>query len=276
VTRRFEIFHGTNFEVPYVPVCPSVMSVHDISPWLNPAWHSGAARVRRRTPVLIGLGIPTLVLTGTEAVREQIVALFRIGRDRVAVVPDAPKNFAARTGPAAHKSSYFLFVGTVEPRKNVTAVALAWRPLRDRYGVGLVIAGRTREDGPRFDPEPGLTLAGEVSDEELAELYAGAVALVYPSFYEGFGLPVVEAMQCGTPVITSRDPALREVAGGAAVHVTDSELTGAMERLLHDRLERCRMAELGRCRAAQFSWSRTARLTREVYVEAIRRFARGA
>jgi glycosyltransferase involved in cell wall biosynthesis len=274
--RRFDVFHGTNFEVPYVPVCASVMSVHDISPWLNPEWHSGAARVRTRTPLLIGLGIPTLLLTGTEAVRDQIVEMFRIPRDRVAVVPYAPTGCSPGPGTAERSFSYFLFVGTLEPRKNVPALVSAWRPLRDRYGVSLVLAGRRRADGPRFEPEPGLEVRGEVPDEVLTELYAGALAVVYPSFYEGFGLPAVEAMQYGIPVIASRDPALMEVSGGAAIHAADSELTAAMERLLRDAGERSRLSELGRRRAAGFSWAHTARLTREVYVEAVRRFARGA
>jgi alpha-1,3-rhamnosyl/mannosyltransferase len=148
----------------------------------------------------------------------------------------------------------------------------AWRRLRARHEVDLVIAGRRREDGPIIAPEPGLELAGEVTDERLAQLYSGAVALVYPSFYEGFGLPVVEAMQCGTPVIASRDPALVEVAGGAAIHAEAHELEAAMETLLVDCEQRRRLSDLAAIRAREFSWSRTARLTREVYVEAIRRF----
>jgi glycosyltransferase involved in cell wall biosynthesis len=273
IRRRFDVFHGTNFEVPYLPVCPSVMTVHDISPWLDPEWHSGAERVRRRAPVLIGLGIPTLLLTGTEAVREQIISGFGVSRDRIAVVPDAPKSFCYQTNPIA-RGPYFLFVGTIEPRKNVPALVRAWRPLWQRRHVQLILVGRNRQDAPRIEPEAGLILAGEVADEELAALYAGAIALVYPSLYEGFGLPVVEAMRCGTPVIASRDPALVEVSGGAAIHADDHELTETMERLLDDP-EGCRIRrELGRRRAAEFSWERTARMTREVYVEAIRRFAR--
>jgi glycosyltransferase involved in cell wall biosynthesis len=273
--RRFDVFHGTNFEVPYLPLCPSVMTVHDISPWLNPEWHAGADRVRSRTPVLIGLGIPTVLLAPTQAVREQIVARFGVGRERIAVVPEAPKTLFCETNLRMEEGPYFLFVGTVEPRKNVPALLRAWRPLWERHQVHLVIAGRSREDAPRIEPEAGLFLAGEVTDHQLAGLYAGAIALVYPSRYEGFGLPVVEAMHCGTPVIASRDPAMVEVSGGAAIHADDHELTDAMERLLMDPDARRIRSELGRRRAAEFSWARTARMTREVYVEAIQRFAAG-
>jgi glycosyltransferase involved in cell wall biosynthesis len=204
------------------------------------------------------------------------VDLFGVSPHRVAVVPDAPKTLEDRTKPISSQAPYFLFVGTIEPRKNVPALIRAWRPVRERYGVELVLAGRRREDAPPIEPEPGLVLPGEVTDEQLAGLYAGAVALVYPSLYEGFGLPIVEAMQFGTPVITSRDPALMEVSGGAALHVSDSELTPAMERLLADSQERTRRAELARARAAEFSWTKTARMTREVYAEAIRRFDSGS
>lgn len=275
-TRRVDVFHGTNFEVPYIPVCASVLTLHDLSPWLKPEWHCAADRVRRRVPVLIGLGLPTLILTPTEAVRSQVMERFGVSRDRVMVVPEGPKAFDVPPASMPSHEPYFLFVGTVEPRKNVPTLIRAWRPLHRRYGVRLVIAGRNRADAPSLPPEPGLLLLGEVTDAHLAELYTGALATVYPSLYEGFGLPVLEAMACGTPVITSRDPALVEVSGGAAIHAGDEELTAAMEQLLNDPAERLRRKEMGLRRAAGFSWARTARLTREVYAEAIRRFAGGA
>jgi len=114
-----------------------------------------------------------------------------------------------------------------------------------------------------------------VPDDRLAELYSGAVACVYPSLYEGFGLPPLEAMQCGCPVITSRDPAIVEVCGDAAIHVDSTDvraLAEAMEWLATNNGERQRRREMGLQRAAQFSWRRTAAMTRGVYAEAIRRF----
>lgn len=266
-----DVLHGTDFSVPYLPLRPSVLSIHDLSPWLNPAWHSAADRVRRRTPWLVRLRIATLILTDTEAMRRAVIDHFHLKPERViAVHLAADKRF--RPVPQNSPTPYFVCVGTLEPRKNVPALLEAWRIVKAKYAVDLVIAGRRREDGPVLTPEPGLRILGEVADEDLPALYSGAIASVYPTAYEGFGLPVLEAMQCGAPVITTRDPAVTEVSGGAAIHVEPSELVASMSAMLDHPEERSRRSELSLQRAAEFSWSRTARLTREVYYEAIRRF----
>ena len=269
------VFHGTDFSVPYIPVAASVLSLQDLSPWMDPLWHHGAERVRRRTPVVIKLGLATMIITPTEAIRRQAIAKFGIHGDRVIAVPDAAAPHL-QTAQSRDSEPYFLFVGTIEPRKNVPALVDAWRIVRTRHAVNLVIAGRRRSDAPHLTCEPGLIFAGEVPDDRLAELYSGAIACVYPSLYEGFGLPTLEAMQCGCPVITSTDSALVEVAGGAAIHVDATNihtLATAMESLLTNADERTRRRDMGLARAAQFSWQRTAAMTREVYAAAIRRFA---
>jgi glycosyltransferase involved in cell wall biosynthesis len=274
--RKCSIFHGTEFSVPYLPVRPSVLTIQDLSPWLNRTWHHGADRVRSRTPVLVRLGIATMVITPSEAVRKQAIAYFQIHASRVTAVPDAA---AAHLTPAEPGRScdppYFVFVGTIEPRKNVPTLIAAWRIVRERFNINLVIAGRHRADAPHISAEQGLTLTGEVTDEHLRYLYSNAVACIYPSLYEGFGLPPLEAMQCGCPVITSRDAAIMEVSGGAAIHVEATDiraLAAAMESIITNAEERERRRELGFRRAAEYSWARTAVLTREVYVEASRRF----
>src|SRR6185295_19092547 len=135
---------------------------------------------------------------------------------RVVSVPHAASDLFHRVQfPAS--TPYFLYAGTLEPRKNLHALIEAWRAVRRRYPVDLVLAGRRRADFPELSPEPGLKLAGEVSDAELVRLYSGTLAFVYPSHYEGFGLPVLEAMQCGACVFVSKDPALREVGADAGV-----------------------------------------------------------
>src|SRR5581483_10472598 len=157
------------------------------------------------------------------------------------------------------------------PRKNLDHLLLAWREARERHPVDLVLAGRRRDDFPPLAPEPGLEVLGEVPDEQLAELYSGAVAFVYPSAYEGFGLPVLEAMQCGACVIASS--AVAEAGGDAAVYAdTVPDLAAAMLSAATRPDWLAGRRARGLARAAQFTWDRAARSTREVYEEARRRF----
>jgi len=267
-----EIFHGTNFEAPYAPLRASVVTVHDLSPWMNPEWHSAADRVRRRTPPLVGLRLATMIITHTEAVRGQVIERFRVSPSRIAAVPLGASD-VFRPVETLDRPPYFLYVGTLEPRKNLSRLIEAWRAVRNRYPVDLVLAGRRRADFAEPSPEPGLQLTGEVTDRDLARLYSGALAVVYPSRYEGFGLPVLEAMQCGACVFISKDAALREVAGDAGLSLDGAGAwVEAMCAAVNNPewLEARRRASIARAR--EFSWARTARLTREIYEEAQRRF----
>jgi glycosyltransferase involved in cell wall biosynthesis len=273
--RRIEVFHGTDFAVPYLPVRPSVMTLHDLSPWRHRGWHLHAGRVRRRTPLLLRLGLATMVVTPTEAIRREAIARFRIPPERIVAVPLAAAPVFRPLPAEPAPQPYFLYAGVIEPRKNLRVVIEAWRELRRSAPVKLVLAGRRRADAPDLASEPGLELAGEVPDEQLAALYSNALAFLYPSLYEGFGLPVLEAMACGAPVIASRDPALTEVAGEAALSLEagDARQWLAAMKLAWESSEwrsRQRAKSLERARA--FSWSLTARRTRDVYVEAKRRF----
>jgi glycosyltransferase involved in cell wall biosynthesis len=132
----------------------------------------------------------------------------------------------------------------------------------------LVLAGRARPDFPAPGPEPGLRLLGEVPESDLPGLYSGALACVYPSLYEGFGLPALEAMQCGCLVVTSRDPAIQEVSGGAAVHVDAEDpkaLAEALSSVASAPEKFTGLKERALLRSREFTWQRTARRTREVY-----------
>ncbi|MBM3744778.1 MAG: glycosyltransferase family 4 protein [Acidobacteria bacterium] len=273
--RKAHIFHGTNFAAPYFAVVPSVLSLHDLSPWMDPTWHGAAERVRRRTPLMLRRA--AMVLTDSEAGRRQAMDRFGIPPGRIAAVPlAAAAHLRPVEAPAA--APFFLYLGTLEPRKNLAMLLEAWRHLRQRHAVELVLAGRRRADFPALPEEPGLRIVGEVAEEKLPALYSGAVACLYPSFYEGFGLPVLEAMQCGSAVIASRDAALSEVAGGAAIQL-DAGDTLAWAQAMRAALEQPEWLANWRRkaleRAREFSWARTARLTREVYEEA-RRLAAGA
>jgi glycosyltransferase involved in cell wall biosynthesis len=268
-----DVIHGPDFSVPYIPQFPSVLTLHDLSPWMDPGWHANASRVRRRTPLLLRLGIATMVLTVSETVRKQAIERFRIHPGRVVAVPLAASTLFRPVEAPAPGKPYFLHVGTIEPRKNLGALLEAWRELRRRHDADLVIAGRRREDAPDIAEEPGLRLAGEMPDEELPALYSGAAAFVCPSHYEGFGLPVLEAMQCGTCVIASR--ALAGTAGNGALYADcPRAITESMAALLEQPELAARMRARSLARSKEFSWERTARATYEVYQEARRRFGR--
>jgi glycosyltransferase involved in cell wall biosynthesis len=250
------------------------MTLHDLSPWMDERWHHAAGRVSHRTPLLLDLGIATMVITPGEAVRKQAIERFRLKPERVVAVPEAAPTWLRPVAPnGPPRNPYFLYVGTLEPRKNLGALVEAWSEVRRRHAVDLVLAGRRRADFAGFEAEPGLDLPGEVADADLAALYSGAVAFVYPSLYEGFGLPVLEAMQCGACVIAS--PAVEEAAGGAAAYARDpGELAALMEAALTQPEWLAERRARSLARAREFSWEKTARMTYEVYGEARRRFGR--
>jgi glycosyltransferase involved in cell wall biosynthesis len=269
-----DLVHGPDFAVPYLSGKPSVLTLHDLSPWMDRRWHSNAARVRRRTPVLLEMGIATMVITPSESVRKQAIERFRLRPERVVAIAEAAAPWLVPVepaGPPAHP--YFLFVGTLEPRKNIQSLVDAWHEVSRDHAVDLVLAGRRRADFPPLPDEPGLHITGEVPDERLPALYSGALAFVYPSHYEGFGLPVLEAMQCGAPVIASR--AVAEAAGQAAIYADGpAELARSMRDLLEnpEQVPARKMQSLARAR--EFTWERTARATYEVYLQARSRFGR--
>ena len=229
-------------------------------------------RVRNRTPWLLRLGLATMVLTLSEAVRRRAIVKFGLRPDRVVAVPLAASESLRPVPVAASAEPYLLYVGTLEPRKNLPMLVEAWRAVRQTHRVRLVLAGRRREDGPRFESADGLEVIGPVPEEQLAALYSGALAVAYPTFYEGFGLPVVEAMQCGVPVVTSTDESVVEVAGGAAVHCearSTADWVAALTDLLEHPERRAALRAAGLKRAATFSWNRTARETLTVYRAAV-------
>ena len=314
--RGIEIFHGTDFSIPYLPLRPSVMMVHDLSPWKRgPARAREAGRVRSRTPYLLRMA--TMILTPTEAIRRELSRTFGVNPARIRAVPlAAASSFSAvsqtapdfgvkatggtkeiwgtketwgteetgDTGDTKRKSGgrpqipkpYLLSVGTREPRKNIARLIEAWRIVkRSRPSLGLVLAGAAGADDAPYRQEPGLHVLGRLADIEIRDLLNRTAVFVYPSLYEGFGLPVVEAMQAGAAVITSRDPALVEVSASAAMHA-DATCTRALARVIGQVLDseilRNRLREQGKRRASRFSWRATARRTRAIYVEAIHRF----
>lgn len=290
--RNAAVFHGTDFTVPYQHRCPCVLTIHDLSPWRFPHWQPQSARIRRRTPLLLRLGMADMVTTPSEAIRQEALERFALDPSRVVATPLAadsrfrpwPKSAAAppfakgSAGSAFDWSQrYFLFVGTNEPRKNLATLTEAWAQLRPEGRPHLCIAGRMRDDGFPIPDKPGLTWLGSVDDGHLPWLYSHATAVLYPSHYEGFGLPVLEAMQCGSPVVAGDAPALAELVRDAGILLPPDNVLlwrEAMQSIADNEVFRNELAASALRRAALYSWEATARRTRGVYQEAIARFGR--
>ena len=201
------------------------------------------------------------VLTVSERTKQDVVELYRIDAERIVVTPHGVDPvFTPGPGGA---DSYLLLVGSVEPRKNPLAAADAAAAL----GMHLVVAGPERDSGlARELQSRGADVRGYVTDEELVGLYRGAAALLLPTRYEGFGLPALEAMATGTPVVAAPDAALQELAGDAAVFVEPELLAAGVREALARRDE---LVAAGLARAAQFSWEETARRTIAAYREVL-------
>jgi glycosyltransferase involved in cell wall biosynthesis len=291
--RGLRLFHGTNYDVPLWGGAASVLTVHDLSLLLHPETHERrrVRRARRRLPLMARAARALIV--PTESVRREVCAHLRVAPDKVFAVPEAaracfsPLEFS-ETEEARRRlgvgAEFLLAVGTIEPRKNLSALVAAFEEVlraRPAGGLQLVIAGgRGWLSEPLFEAierspaRPHIVLAGYQADDALRALYSSCRAFVYPSLYEGFGLPPLEAMGCGAPVVAGDVPAVAEVTGGAArlVNPRDTHaLARALLELLDDEAARRTLSDAGLRRAAAFTWQRTARMTLAVYAEAMKR-----
>jgi glycosyltransferase involved in cell wall biosynthesis len=285
-TLRPDVVHFTNYLAPLATEVPYVVSFHDMTLRLLPHLHTLKKRVLTASLLPRVARRARLVLTPSESSRDDVVRLLGIDAGRVRVIPYAPgEEFRAVEEPAQTLVSrgirppYLLHVGTLEPRKNLPRVLRAFARIAGRFPeVTFVVAGPPGWDGgaarrtaARAGLGPRIAFLGYVPEAELSRLYSHAAALVYPSLYEGFGLPVVEAMACGTPVLSSLSSSLAEIAAGAAVLVdpqNEAAIAAAMAALLSDPALRVELREKGRARAASYTWRRTAEETLQAYREA--------
>jgi glycosyltransferase involved in cell wall biosynthesis len=245
--------------LPLRPVGATVLTVHDLSFERDPELMPTKDRLVFKTIVPRSARRADRVIAVSERTRDDLIELYRIPKEKIRVIPHGvDPAFVPGVGTGER---YLLFVGAVQRRKDPWAALEAAQDVQ----LPLVIAGPERE--PALAAElrrRGADLRGYVEKRELAELYRGAVCLVVPSRYEGFGLPVLEAMASGVPVVAARDPALMEVAVDAAVYADQGDLAGAILRAVEHRAD---LRSAGLARAAQFSWAETARRTVEVYRE---------
>ncbi len=266
---------------------PTVVTVHDLLPLRMP--HLFTRQTRWHTRLYIPfVRRATRVITPSEYTRAEVIELLGIPEARVIAIPEgANERFAAQEVDRDRlrtelgiSAPYVLCVGTLEPRKNLTTVLRVFRRVLDAVPEAeLVIVGGGGWGNEDFEAELGrdgaarrVRVTGFVSDARLVELYAGAACFLFPSLGEGFGLPPLEAMACGAPVVVSDRPAIAEVTGDAALQAppTDVEaLAGHVSRVLQDKELAAAMRTAGLARARHFTWPRAAAETERVYREAL-------
>jgi glycosyltransferase involved in cell wall biosynthesis len=281
---RCDVFHSCKLLHP-PPRAKLTATIHDLTCWVLPETHfpknvSGdkrfAERILRRADGVIAV---------SESTRQDAIRILQLAPEKIRVIHHGiAEEFFSVTRQDAEAACrrlglsrpYLLFVGTIEPRKNLDLLldAYAGLPQPTRQEFDLIVAGPRGWASPRtvarLGAIPGVRYLGYVSEADLPGLFAGATAFVYPSLYEGFGFPVVQAMAAGTPVITSAVSALPEVTGGAAVLVdprSQAGLQGAISELLLSPSRRAGLADRGRSQAQKFSWAACARQSLRFFEE---------
>lgn len=278
-----DLIHAPAYTAPLHAAVPTVLTIHDVSYERHPEWYPYRRDWLRRSFYRRSARAATHILTDSEFSRGEIAAAYAIPLDRITVAPlGASRIFgelpASAPLPAPVAMPFLLHVGDLHERRNLSTVVRALIEARRRLApmaLSLVLAGVDRGIGDRLSAmvagdgaDDAVVRLGAVSEPALRSLYQGAAALVYPSRYEGFGLPLVEAMASGTPVLASRAASIPEVVGesGILLDPDDSKLWAeAIVQVMTDSALRARLRAQGLSRAAMFTWERTARITRDVY-----------
>ena len=285
---RADLYHAIEFGQPLRTRLPVVVTVHDLIPFVMPRDYPWVRRAR-----LLGLRLlrnADAIIAVSDATRRDVLRLSGADPGRVTVVPEGiapvfhPASAAAVSALRRRlgvDGPYLLAVGTFDPRKRLATLAAVAREVRRHHDVTLVIAGDQGTFAARVAAglaEAGLAehsrVIGHVSTDDLVTLYSGAACFVFTSAYEGFGLPPLEAMACGTPAVVFDNSSLPEVSGGAAVLVPDGDavrMAAAINGLLDDGAERDRRRSDGLAWAARYTWQRAATLTLDVYRRAMDR-----
>jgi glycosyltransferase involved in cell wall biosynthesis len=284
--RRLDLFHAPVNVAPLLLPCRSVVTIHDLAFLVYPERFRSAKRRYLTLMTRLSVRRAARVIAVSKHTKQDAVTRLGVPPERVVVVPNAaaeyfrpePDPVALAAFRTAHElpERYILFVGTLEPRKNLAGLLRAFANIAgEDPALRLVVVGARGwlyddifAQYERLGLHERVRFAGFVPAEELPRWYQAATLFVYPSLYEGFGLPPLEAMACGTPVVTSNVSAMPEVVGEAGVTVdpTDEAALGrAILRLWRDAELRQRLRRAGLERARTFSWARMARETRAVY-----------
>ena len=284
--KKVDVCHYTNYISPLWSSCPAVVTFHDMTVSLLPRYSSWKKRLLLRSLIPLVARKADAIIVVSESTRRDVLRTLRIPKEKIHLIqegvtpefkPVTNKNrleqVKARYGLCG---PYFIAVGTVEPRKNLVRLAQAFHQVRRETGrnLKLLIVGGKGFQSDRILREvkeaagEHVIWTGYAPSNDLPSLYSCAEALVYTSLYEGFGLPVLEAMACATPVITSNNSSLKEVAGDAALLVDPEnveDISNSMRRIIEDKTLYNMLSNKGIERASHFSWEEAARRTLKVY-----------
>lgn len=286
--HRLDLLHGAVNVTPLLSLCPTVVTIHDLSFMRYPQAFPAPQRMYLQSQVRRSARHARRVIAVSQATKEDVVALFGVPPERITVIyngvddmfsPATPEEIDAFRRQRGLPQRFVLHLGTLEPRKNLARLVEAFAQARQQLAASddlkLVLAGGKGwgyDDifaaVERLGLQKQVLFPGYVPDADLPWFYRAATVFAYPSLLEGFGLPVVEAMACGTPVITSAVSSLPEVAGDAALLVdplSADALADALVRVLHDSTLAGEMRRRGLLQASRFSWQRTAAETTAVY-----------
>ncbi len=258
--------HGT---LPLAWRRPAVVTLHDFTSITMPGRHELKTILSFNLFIARSLEMAQRVACVSRAIADEAIRGFGVPHAKIEIVPNGVDEFFSPGD--GEEGDYILFVGTLEPRKGVDDLVAVWRSLPEPR-PRLVLCGDPGwgNRGPRTE-DRGLEITGFVDNQRLRELYRNALLFVYPSRYEGFGIPPLEAMACGAPVVATRTGAIPEYSNGILVAPGDREaLRGAMTRLLADRGLRSELRASGPPRAAQYRWNRSARIMAVLLEEAAR------
>jgi glycosyltransferase involved in cell wall biosynthesis len=273
--QDLDIIHYTNNIVPIKSSVPYVVTIHDMTPFIIPDSYNIVHGAYQRSYFKHAAKNARHIITVSENSKNDICRIFEIDEEKVSVIPLAPMNAIqpareATLPPCVH-APYILYVGAILPRKNLPRLVRAFAQLKKETAVThkLIIAGEQRRRHETMsraisenDLKDEVICLGRVADAELEALYKHAELFVYPSTYEGFGLPVIEAMAHGVPVVTSKGSSLEEIAAGAAELIDpydELDIKHGLERVISDKNHATLLSDLGRKQAQKYTWENTAR-----------------